>query len=88
LLWAQDEEPAIQAPAGGPKIACGCPPVRPRTGTDRQHFDLAPADGDQQAEVERLVSLGANRVDTGRGDVSWAVMADPDGHEFRVLTPR
>jgi catechol 2,3-dioxygenase-like lactoylglutathione lyase family enzyme len=88
LVWDHDEETAIQAPAGGTKIAWGGPPVRPRTGTDRQHFDLAPADGDQQAEVERLVSLGANRVDTGRGDVSWAVMADPDGHEFRVLTPR
>ena len=46
------------------------------------------ADGDQQAEVDRLVSLGAKRIDIGQGDVSWVVMADPDGNEFCVLTPR
>ncbi|MDQ3030444.1 MAG: VOC family protein, partial [Actinomycetota bacterium] len=28
------------------------------------------------------------RVDIGQGEVSWVVMADPDGHEFCVLTPR
>ena len=59
-----------------------------KVGKNRAHFDLAPpADGDQQAEVERLVSLGATRVDIGQGEVSWVVMADPDGHEFCVLTP-
>ena len=40
------------------------------------------------AEVDRLVSLGATRIDIGQGEVSWVVMADPDGHEFCVLTPR
>jgi hypothetical protein len=42
----------------------------------------------QKAEVDRLVSLGASRIDIGQGEVSWVVMADPDGHEFCVLTPR
>ena len=40
------------------------------------------------AEVERLVSLGATRIDIGQGDVTWVVMTDPDGNEFCVLTPR
>ena len=40
------------------------------------------------AEVERLVSLGASRLDIGQGDVGWVVMADPDGNEFCVLTGR
>jgi predicted enzyme related to lactoylglutathione lyase len=89
LVWDQDEETAIQSPAGGTKIAWGGPPLRPRTGKDRQHFDLAPpAGGDQQAEVERLVALGATRVDSGQDGVSRVVMADPDGHEFCVLSPR
>jgi predicted enzyme related to lactoylglutathione lyase len=89
LVWNQDQETAIQSPGGGTKIAWGGPPVRPKTGKDRMHFDLAPpADGDQQAEVDRLVSLGATRVDIGQGEVSWVVMADPDGHEFCLLTPR
>ena len=61
----------------------------PKTGKNRLHFDLAPpAHVDQQAEVARLVSLGATRVDIGQGAVSWVVMADPDGHEFCVLAPR
>ena len=89
LVWDQDEETAIQSPHGGSKISWGGPPVAPKTGKNRLHLDLAPpADGDQDAEVERLVSLGAKRIDIGQGDVSWEVMADPDGNEFCVLTPR
>ena len=61
----------------------------PKIGKNRLHLDIAPpADGDQQAEVDRLVALGATRIDIGQGDVSWVVMADPDGNEFCVLTPR
>ncbi|MGH3474625.1 MAG: VOC family protein [Aeromicrobium sp.] len=89
LVWDQDEETAIQSPRGGSKMSWGGPPVNPKTGKNRLHLDIAPpADGDQQAEVERLVSLGATRIDIGQGDVSWVVMADPDGNEFCVLTPR
>lgn len=63
--------------------------MRPKPGKNRLHFDLAPpAGGDQEAVVERLVSLGATRIDIGQGDVSWVVMADPDGNEFCVLTGR
>jgi Glyoxalase-like domain len=61
------------------------PPLTPKTGKYRLHFDLAPPlYGDQQAEVDRLVSLGAMRIDIGQGEASWVVMADPDGHEFCV----
>ena len=63
--------------------------MAPKLGKNRLHLDVAPpADGDQEAEVERLISLGAKRIDIGQGDVSWEVMADPDGNEFCVLTPR
>jgi predicted enzyme related to lactoylglutathione lyase len=89
LVWDQDQETAIRSPHGGPKISWGGPPVRPKTGKNRMHLDIAPPAGaDQQAEVERLVALGAKRIDIGQGDVSWVVMADPDGNEFCVLTPR
>jgi hypothetical protein len=88
LVWDQDQETAIRSPHGGPKITWGGPPLTPKIGKDRLHFDLAPpADGDQQEEVDRLVSLGASRVDIGQGDVSWVVMADPDGREFCVGRP-
>src|SRR5262245_59207964 len=58
---------------------------------NRLHIDLAPPlDQDQEEEVARLESLGARRVDIGqdRGKVSWVVMADPEGNEFCVLSPR
>lgn len=86
LVWDQDQETAIRSPHGGPKITWGGPPLMPKTGKDRLQFDIAPpADGDQQTEVDRLVSLGARRVDNGQGEVSWVAMADPDGREFCVL---
>jgi predicted enzyme related to lactoylglutathione lyase len=53
---------------------------------NRIHFDLNP--DDQAAEVERLKGLGATSVDIGQRNVNWVVMADPEGNEFCVLTPR
>jgi catechol 2,3-dioxygenase-like lactoylglutathione lyase family enzyme len=88
LVWDQDQETAIRSPHGGPKITWGGPPLMPKIGKNRVHFDLAPpVHGDQRAEVGRLLSLGATRIDTGQGDVARVVMADPDGNEFCVLTP-
>ncbi len=90
LVWDQDEETAIRAPDGtGPLITWGGPPVAPKAGKNRLHLDIAPPEHvDQQVEVDRLTSLGATRIDIGQGDVDWVVMADPDGNEFCVLTPR
>jgi predicted enzyme related to lactoylglutathione lyase len=61
-----------------------------KTVKNRVHTDVAPfVDDDQAAEVERLVGLGARRIDIGQGDaVPWVVLADPEGNEFCVLTPR
>ncbi|MEY2424315.1 MAG: hypothetical protein QOI95_4382 [Acidimicrobiaceae bacterium] len=90
LVWDQDEETAIRAPDGtGPLITWGGPPIAPKIAKNRLHLDIAPpSDVDQRAEVDRLVALGATRIDIGQGDVSWVVMADPDHNEFCVLTPR
>jgi len=62
------------------------PNDRPKVGRNRLHIDLRP--DDQQAEVERLIGLGASRLDVGQGDVSWVVLADPEGNEFCVLAAR
>lgn len=87
LVWDQDEETAIQSPDGGSKITWGGPPVREKTRRNRWHFDLAPpAGGDQAAEVERLIGLGAVRV--AGGDSDAVAMVDPDDNEFCVLSPR
>ncbi|NMI00369.1 hypothetical protein HF526_24085 [Pseudonocardia sp. K10HN5] len=55
----------------------------------RLRLDLAPcADDDQSVEVARLEQLGAERVDVGHGDETFMVLADPEGNEFCVLSPR
>lgn len=60
-----------------------------KTLKNRLHLDLAPGpDDDQEAEVRRLEALGAVRVNVGQGDVTWVVLADPEGNEFCVLSPR
>jgi predicted enzyme related to lactoylglutathione lyase len=60
-----------------------------KTAKDRLHIDVAPpADGDSNAEALRLTEAGATPADVGQGDVSWIVLADPEGNEFCVLSPR
>ena len=63
-----------------------------KTVKNRLHLDLAPPAGDdQEAEVRRLESLGATRIDIGQPDdqkATWAVMADPEGNEFCLLSQR
>ncbi|HZX01566.1 VOC family protein [Kribbella sp.] len=84
LVWDQDEETAIQAPYGGPKITWGGPPVNPKAPKNRLHLDLV-ADGDAEAEVERLIALGATRLPSGQEGDAAIPMADPDGNEFCIL---
>jgi predicted enzyme related to lactoylglutathione lyase len=55
---------------------------------NRVHIDVNPAGVDQAEELERLLSLGATRVDIGQGDVPWVVLADPEGNEFCLLARR
>ena len=58
-----------------------------KTLKNRLHIDLSPGpDDDQEAEVRRLEELGARRVDVGQGDVTWIVLADPEGNEFCAFT--
>jgi catechol 2,3-dioxygenase-like lactoylglutathione lyase family enzyme len=58
-----------------------------KTTFNRLHFDLR-ADGSSfEDELERLFSLGATRADVGQpDDVSWVVLADPEGNEFCLLS--
>lgn len=53
---------------------------------NRIHLDLR-ADGTSQSdELERLVQLGATRIDVGQpADATWVVLADPEGNEFCLL---
>jgi predicted enzyme related to lactoylglutathione lyase len=62
------------------------PVPEPKSGKNRLHLDFRPDDRD--AEVERLLLLGATLVDVGQGEQSWVVLADPEGNEFCVLSSR
>ncbi len=60
-----------------------------KTVKNRLHIDVNPVDRDQMEEVDRILALGATRADVGQGDdVSWVVLADPEGNEFCVLRER
>ncbi len=60
-----------------------------KTVKNRIHIDVNATDRDQEAEVERLLGMGARRADVGqRSDHSWVVLADPEGNEFCVLRSR
>ena len=61
-----------------------------KTVKNRLHIDLAPHIGqDRDAEIERLLHMGAKQVDVGQNaDVTWVVLADPEGNEFCVLSSR
>jgi len=57
---------------------------------NRLHIDLAPhTSDDRDGQIAALLERGATRVDVGqRDDVSWTVLADPEGNEFCVLSSR
>jgi catechol 2,3-dioxygenase-like lactoylglutathione lyase family enzyme len=59
-----------------------------KTVKNRLHLDVNPTDREQGEEVRRLLDLGARHADVGQGDVSWVVLADPEGNEFCVLADR
>ena len=61
-----------------------------KTVKNRLHIDLAPhTSQDRDAEIARLVERGATVTDVGQpGDVTWTVLADPEGNEFCVLSAR
>ncbi|HZX56106.1 MAG TPA: VOC family protein [Ilumatobacteraceae bacterium] len=61
-----------------------------KTVKNRIHIDVAPhTSDDREAEIERLLAMGARRVDVGQsGRETWEVLADPEGNEFCVLSSR
>src|ERR1700761_6275370 len=61
----------------------------PEPGKSRLHIDLNATDRDQDAELERLLQLGARPADIGQtGEESWHVLADPEGNVFCLLKAR
>jgi hypothetical protein len=59
-----------------------------KTIKNRLHLDLRAHGCDQATELQRLLDLGATRIDIGQGDQTWVVLADPEGNEFCLLRGR
>ncbi|WP_242893255.1 VOC family protein [Actinomadura litoris] len=65
------------------------PSTDPRVAKLPLHIDVNATDRDQDAELERLLALGARPVDIGQtGEESWHCLADPEGNEFCLLRAR
>ena len=103
-FWAQvlgwevhgsDDDLVTLGPAGQPEARPVLDLIRvpdPTPGRRRLHLDVNATDRDQDAELERLLALGATQVDVGQGprtaDMTWYVLADPEGNEFCLLRSR
>ncbi|MFD4373875.1 VOC family protein [Streptomyces sp. NPDC058486] len=60
-----------------------------KSGWNRVHLDLRPYPGDDlEAEAARLRALGATDPGIDQSDLPWTILADPEGNEFCLLTPR
>jgi hypothetical protein len=79
------DEAGLHGPAGRDLIFLRVP--EEKTVKNRMHLCVRPVDRSRDEEVDRLLGIGATIVtDLRREDGGWAVLADPEGNEFCVLT--
>jgi predicted enzyme related to lactoylglutathione lyase len=89
ILSEREREVIIGPDETAPVGICFMPVADQKIVKNRLHLDLTPRSGDQDAEVERILALGARRVDIGQtGTESWTVLADPERNEFCVVRPK
>ena len=74
---------ATDPATSGPRLIFHRVP-EPKSVKNRMHLDLGTAD--LEAEVDRLLALGATRLnDLDKGELRWTTLADPEGNEFDVV---
>jgi Glyoxalase-like domain len=79
IAWLKPPSPAVP-------LMAFVPVPEGKSVKNRIHIDVSPTDRTRDEEVERVLALGAQRADVGQGeDVSWVVLADPEGNEFCIL---
>jgi predicted enzyme related to lactoylglutathione lyase len=89
VLSERKREVVIGPEEDSPVGMCFMPVTDAKTVKNRVHVDLTTQAEDRDAEIDRLLALGARRADIGqRGDESWVVLADPEGNEFCVVRPK
>ena len=90
VLSRREREVVVGSSVNAPIGLCFMPAGAGRkTVKNRVHLDLTTTADDRDDEIERLLGLGARRVDVGQtGEESWDVLADPEGNEFCVVRPK
>jgi len=89
ILSERENEVVIGPDETAPVGMCFMPVSDVKTVKNRVHLDLTTGGDERDAEIERLLALGASRVDIGQtGAESWIVLADPEGNEFCVVRPK
>jgi predicted enzyme related to lactoylglutathione lyase len=89
ILSEREREIVIGTDENAPVGICFMPVTDAKTVKNRLHLDITTGADDRDAEIERLLGLGAQRVDVGQtGQESWTVLADPEGNEFCVIRPK
>jgi catechol 2,3-dioxygenase-like lactoylglutathione lyase family enzyme len=89
VLSEREREIVIGPDENAPVGMCFMPVTDAKAVKNRLHVDLTTGAGDREAEIDRLLALGARRADVGQtGEESWTVLADPEGNEFCVIRPK
>jgi predicted enzyme related to lactoylglutathione lyase len=89
VLSEREREVVIGPEVSAPLGICFMPVDDRKTVKNRLHLDLTTSAADRDAEIERLLALGARQVEIGQtGAESWTVLADPEGNEFCVVRPK
>jgi hypothetical protein len=81
---APDGDEAYLASPNGPHVLLFQRVPEGKSGKNRVHLDVAPTDRTRDAELERLLGLGASVLQDRREEdgTGWVVLADPEGNEF------
>jgi predicted enzyme related to lactoylglutathione lyase len=89
ILSVREREIVVGSHEDAPVGLCLMPSPDVKSVKNRVHLDLTTGADDRDVEIERLLSLGASRVDVGQtGEEFWDVLADPEGNEFCVVRPK
>jgi predicted enzyme related to lactoylglutathione lyase len=89
VLSERENEIVIGTDENAPVGICFMPVTDTKVVKNRVHLDITTSAADRDQEIERLLALGAQRVDVGQtGKESWTVLADPEGNEFCVIRPK
>ena len=90
VLSTREREVVVGSSVDAPVGLCFMPAgASMKTVKNRVHLDLTTTADDRDDEIERLLGLGARRVDVGQtGEESWDVLADPKATSSAWFVPR